>query len=312
MLEYAREIGADEDEFRSALQEVTIMSTEQFQHTCNTLFLFAKQMSQLAYQNIQQQARAIHRRKRAEEALKNSEALYQSLVQYLPQGIFRKDLKGRFTFINQKVCEYVGFKEEEIIGKITDFDLLPKELAEKYQHDDLRVFQTQEMFECIEENQSRSGEKIYVHVIKTPIYNAEGKIIGLQGIFWDITEKQRMEEELLKARKLESVGILAGGIAHDFNNLLMVILGNISLIKSFSSLSDFISQRLQEVEKAIQRAQDLTQQLLTFSKGGAPVKKTISITKLVEETTAFTLRGSNVRCEFDLPDDLWFINVDEG
>ncbi len=128
----------------------------------------------------------------------------------------------------------------------------------------------------------------------------------------DITEKQRMEEELLKARKLESVGILAGGIAHDFNNLLMVILGNISLIKSFSSLSDFISQRLQEVEKAIQRAQDLTQQLLTFSKGGAPVKKTISITKLVEETTAFTLRGSNVRCEFDLPDDLWFINVDEG
>ena len=107
-----------------------------------------------------------------------------------------------------------------------------------------------------------------------------------------------MEEELHKARKLESIGILAGGIAHDFNNLLTAILGNISLSKTFVEPTDMIFDRLSDAEKASLRAQELTQQLLTFSKGGAPIKEVTEIQAIVQDTVSFALRGSNVRCNY--------------
>lgn len=127
-----------------------------------------------------------------------------------------------------------------------------------------------------------------------------------------ITEKLRMEEELFKARQLESLGILAGGIAHDFNNLLTAILGNTSLAKMFAKPGEKIYCRLEDVEKASVRARDLTHQLLTFSKGGAPIKKVTSIAEVIMDTTRFALRGSKSRCEIQIQDDLWPVEVDEG
>ncbi len=127
-----------------------------------------------------------------------------------------------------------------------------------------------------------------------------------------IIERERMEDELLRARKLESLGILAGGIAHDFNNLLTAILGNISLAKVYSKPEDKLTPRLETAERASLRARDLTQQLLTFSKGGMPVKKVLPIGGLIRESTGFALRGSNVRCEFRIPEDLWPVEADEG
>jgi CheY-like chemotaxis protein/anti-sigma regulatory factor (Ser/Thr protein kinase) len=121
-----------------------------------------------------------------------------------------------------------------------------------------------------------------------------------------------MEEELLRTEKLESIGILAGGIAHDFNNLLTAILGNISLVRLCVDPEDDIYERMVEAEEASLRAKDLTQQLLTFSKGGAPVKKIVSISELVRESAIFALRGSDVKCDFSVPDDLWAVEVDEG
>lgn len=127
----------------------------------------------------------------------------------------------------------------------------------------------------------------------------------------EMIRRKRMENEILNARKLESLGILAGGIAHDFNNLLTAILGNISFARS-SGDTDNIPERLEAAERACIRAQDLTRQLLTFSKGGAPVKKTISLAGLLKECVSFVLRGSNVRGEFDIPQDLWPVEADEG
>lgn len=127
----------------------------------------------------------------------------------------------------------------------------------------------------------------------------------------EMIRRKRMENEILNARKLESLGILAGGIAHDFNNLLTAILGNISFARS-SGDTDNIPERLEAAERACIRAQDLTRQLLTFSKGGAPVKKTISLTGLLKECVPFALRGSNVRGELDIPQDLWPVEADEG
>jgi two-component system cell cycle sensor histidine kinase/response regulator CckA len=128
----------------------------------------------------------------------------------------------------------------------------------------------------------------------------------------EMAERKRAEAELLRSQKLESVGMLAGGIAHDFNNILTGILGNISLAKMFANPEDRLFERLVGAEKASLRARDLTQQLLTFSKGGAPIVKTASVATLLEDSTNFALSGSNILCEFSIPQDLWPADIDEG
>jgi len=133
--------------------------------------------------------------RQVEQALRKSESLYHSLVETMPQNVFRKDLQGRFTFANQQYCDHYNCKLEDILGK-TDFDFFPKALAEKYQRDDQRVLETGQTFEITEEHHPFGQEKTAVQVVKTPLYGADGKIAGLQGIFWDITEKKRAEEQI--------------------------------------------------------------------------------------------------------------------
>jgi sigma-B regulation protein RsbU (phosphoserine phosphatase) len=140
----------------------------------------------------------ITERRRHEEELRNSETLYHSLVETLPQNIFRKNLSEQFTFANQRFCQTLGRELKDILGK-TDFDFFPAELAAKYQKDDQLILETGKLFETVEENQPPGGGKLYVNVVKTPLYDAHGRIIGLQGIFWDITEKRRAEEGLKEA-----------------------------------------------------------------------------------------------------------------
>jgi sigma-B regulation protein RsbU (phosphoserine phosphatase) len=140
----------------------------------------------------------ITQRRLAEEKVRNSEALYHSLVETLPQNIFRKDLEGRFTFVNQRFCQTLGKKPEEILGR-TDADLFPAELAAKYQRDDRNIMETGRSFETIEQHQVSGSDKLYVQVAKTPLYDVQGKIIGLQGIFWDISERKRAEEQVRMA-----------------------------------------------------------------------------------------------------------------
>jgi signal transduction histidine kinase/ActR/RegA family two-component response regulator len=124
--------------------------------------------------------------------------------------------------------------------------------------------------------------------------------------------RRQLEEDLLRSRKLESLGVLAGGIAHDFNNLLTAILGNITLSLTATKATDEIHRRLIEAEKASMRAQDLTQQLLTFSRGGAPIREAASIGDLVSDTAGFALRGSNVRLDYEPNPGLWPAEVDPG
>jgi phosphoserine phosphatase RsbU/P len=140
----------------------------------------------------------ISQRQIAEARLRDSEALYHSLVETLPQNIFRKDLQGRFTFANQQFCRALGRKLEEIVGK-TDFDFFPAELAAKYQQDDRQIIATGTVYECVEEHQPPGQEKMYVQVVKTPLYGADGLPVGLQGIFWDITSQRKNERDLLTA-----------------------------------------------------------------------------------------------------------------
>ncbi len=143
----------------------------------------------------------ITQRRHAEEKLRHSQALYHSLVETLPQNIFRKDVMGRFTFANQHFCRILGRTLEEIIGR-TDADFFPPELARKYKEDDRKVLTTGTPYETVEEHQAPGHDKMYVQVVKTPIYSHEREVMGLQGIFWDITKERVAQEELQRAYTL--------------------------------------------------------------------------------------------------------------
>lgn len=139
----------------------------------------------------------------------------------------------------------------------------------------------------------------------------DGRMVRLE-IATDITARRRMEEEVIKSQKLESIGILAGGIAHDFNNVLTGIMGNISLVMLDRDLSEKTQKRLAEAEKSCNRAKDLTQRLLTFARGGAPVKKISSVSSLLKDAASFALTGTTVKSEFSLPGENCFAEIDEG
>lgn len=140
-------------------------------------------------------------KREARTALENSEALYHSLVESLPQNIFRKDSNGIFTFGNENFAKAIGVEIEYILGK-SDFDFFPEDLARKYQMDDRQILETLIPFEAIEEYRDASGERKFVQVVKNPLRDAQGNVIGIQGIFWDVTEKKKMEETLQFERHL--------------------------------------------------------------------------------------------------------------
>jgi two-component system, sensor histidine kinase and response regulator len=145
--------------------------------------------------------RAAEAHRRTEAALRDREAFFENLVERLPQNIFHKDLEGRFTFANQRFCDLVGCSRSEIIG-LTDFTLFPQALAEKYLTDDQKVLSTGAAFETIEANVTPDGQRYWVHVIKTPLLDASGQPVGIQGIFWDVTQQHFVQEQLAHERDL--------------------------------------------------------------------------------------------------------------
>ena len=156
------------------------------------------------------------------------------------------------------------------------------------------------------------GTIVWVRNTMVPYRDEKGQLFRYDGLIENITERKKMEEELLKAKKLESVGTLAGGIAHDFNNLLQVILGSISLAKMYVDSDDKIYRFLDTAEKVSMRASDITKQLITFSRGGTPVKRTMYIGEFIKNTVHLSLSGSNVMYKFHIADDLSPVDIDEG
>ena len=177
--------------------------------------------------------------KRTEEALRSSLALFHSLIESLPQNIFSKDLEGRFTFANQRYCMTEGKSLADILGK-TDFDLHPPELAEKYRQDDRWVIENRRTLELEEEHQPKNGERFHVQVIKTPIYDANGQVTGVLGIFWDITESKRAEEER-KARLKQLTALSRASQVVTASLELDQVLAEIVSLASEVTASDYTS-----------------------------------------------------------------------
>jgi PAS domain S-box-containing protein len=255
--------------------------------------------------------RDITDRKRTEDALRASQNFLQTVIDTEPECVKLMDSDGSLLMMNRAGLAMIEAESLDQVRGASIYDLIAPYYRDAFKKNIDDVFQgkggTLE-FDMV----GLRGRCLRLETHSVPLRNESNEIIALLGVTRDITERKKLEEELIKAQKLESVGLLAGGIAHDFNNLLTAILGNISLAKNYLGTGDKGYARLVEAEKASLRAKDLTLQLLTFAKGGVPVKKTASIREVIKEAASFALRGSDVKCEFLIPDDLWPVEVDEG
>jgi two-component system cell cycle sensor histidine kinase/response regulator CckA len=231
-------------------------------------------------------------------------------------AVITADTTGRIIMMNKVAEELSGWSLEDAVGREIDevFNIVSGKTGRRCRG----IFEKILRAGCIVGLTSltvlisKDGSRRTIADSGTTVCGKDGAIIGVVIVFRDITEKIIMEDELIKARKLESLGILAGGIAHDFNNILMAVLGNISLTRREVTADTGLYAKLFEAEKAVIRAKELTQQLLTFAKGGTPIKSMASIKELITDSADFALRGSNVSCNYDVAEDLWPIEADEG
>jgi len=258
----------------------------------------------------------ITERKRLGRALAAEKESLEVTLRSTGDGVISTDLEGKVTFLNRVAEELTGWTQKEAVGKpLREVFHVIHELSRKQIGNPVeKVLKTGRVIGLINHAVlvSRDGTERIIADSGAPVRDEEGNLFGVVMVFRDVTELQKLEKEAQKVEKLQSIGTLAGGIAHDFNNVLTGILGNITLAERYIEPEGKAAERLLEARKASMRAKDLTQQLLTFSKGGAPIRKTAFITELIQDSATFALRGSNVKCEFSLPDDLWPVEVDEG
>jgi PAS domain S-box-containing protein len=251
-------------------------------------------------------------RKRNEEALRENEKRQSNLIANISDVIAIIGEDGIIKFKSPNIEKHFGWSPEDLVGKeawITldddDMERIQKEFMKLLSQKGSMVM-LEYKYKCKAGN-SVPIELTAVNLIDDPLIN------GILCNYKDISERKELEDGRNKAAKLESIGLLAGGIAHDFNNILTAIMGNISLALLIADEEGSkCGELLTEAENASMKAKDLTQQMLTFSKGGEPVKKAFCIKELLTTTAGFALRGSNVSCEFNLPEQPCVVEADEG
>ena len=255
--------------------------------------------------------------KKAEEALQRCEAWFTNLAEHIPgisvQG-YRTD--GEVVYWNKKSESVYGYTAQEAIGKNISDLIVPDDLKPLFRQSLELGQKVKKSGEFMPPGEldllNKKGHTVPVHSVHTAVY-IEGEEPLLFRIDIDLSDRKRIEDELLNAKKLEAIGVLAGGIAHDFNNLIFVIMGNISMAQmKFSVNAPEATRHLAEAEKACLRAKDLTQKFITFSSGGGPLKKNISIRELVENVVSLILSGTSIGSAIDMPDDLWNADIDEN
>jgi two-component system cell cycle sensor histidine kinase/response regulator CckA len=253
-------------------------------------------------------------RQAAEDQLRESEKKLKDVTSAFGEGIYILNDRGELTFMNPEAELLLGWNEAELLGKTIhgiihagneEKTSIPFEECTFYtplrtgrkRHSDHEILRR------------RDGTTFPAVMASMPVMK-DGKAVALITAFRDISEREKAEDDVLNAKRHEAIGILAGGIAHDFNNLLTAIIGNISFAKMFLLPEDRTFERLEAAERAALQAKDLTYQLLVFAKGGEADRKTVSAARLVRDSAAFAVSGSNVRCDVSIPDDLRPVEVD--
>lgn len=253
------------------------------------------------------------RRQHVETALRESEEELRAINEAAANAIIAIDNNKNVLHWNPAAEKLFQYTAEEVVEKpITSIISPPKhqssftKLSRKFKlpvETDSMEAKTIELY-----GYKKDGTEFPVEVSFSAF--KKGDQWHTVGIIRDITARRMMEKEVLRANKFESLGVLSSGIAHDFNNLLTAIIGNINLVSKLSTMSADSLELLKNAEKASRRAKALTQQLLTFSKEGMPVRKTTAIGKLIEDSVEFALHGSQVVHHFELPDDLLLVDID--
>ncbi|MBM9605487.1 hybrid sensor histidine kinase/response regulator [Desulfopila inferna] len=234
----------------------------------------------------------------------------QALLDNSPVGILFVGFDRRIQRVNPEITRITGYGHEELIGCTTERLYPSREIFLTLGETYYPILRKQGFCQSYSELQTKDGRLITCYWRGRTVV-VEG---GVEGVIWsleDVSIRLKMEEELLKVKKLESIGVLAGGIAHDFNNLLLAIIGNISLARRFIGKDSRADELLVSAQKASNRAKDLTVKLLTFASGGDPVKSAEPLPQLLEESASFVLSGSNVKCNFNFSRGLWPVNMDK-
>lgn len=244
--------------------------------------------------------------RRLQRALRESEERYRRVVETAQEGVWLGDHEGRTTMVNAFLAGLLGYSPEELIGR---------PLTELVAREDVSI--VEELLDHLREGKTAGGDVhllrrdasvVDVHLSMVPLVEGDGSVSGLLATVFDLSAQRQLEHERLRSAKLESLGVLAGGLAHDFNNLLTGILGNLSFAREAEDPQEK-AELLVAAEDAAQRAIGLTRQLLTFSRGGVPVKKSGSIRELLEKSVSFILAGSRVLPVFDLR-ETFFVEFD--
>ncbi len=272
--------------------------------------IFTKRVADAERKVIVVLQRDISALKKAEEIVRASENEYRSMLDNLEQGIFLKDQSFRFIAANKPFCQGLGLSKADIVGK-TDFDSYPRPLAEKYRADDLLVLKEGRRVET-EEHNFRDGKLRTFRIVKTPVKDDDGRMVGVLGIFWDVTEQRHLEAQLRQAQKMEAVGQLAGGVAHDFNNLLTAILGNIALTLGSLPETEPSRELLLAAENAAVRASELTNRLLGFSRQTILRPQPTNLHTCIEETVRILRRTIDPRITLEVhtAPELWTVQAD--
>ncbi len=232
-------------------------------------------------------------------------------------GVITTDTSGRISLLNQVAEDLTGWRQGKAAGQPLQevFHLINGKTLQPCDDPVIQVLTEGVVLSLDAEEMtivSNEGTRRRISLTGAPIRDQSGTTLGVVLVFRDITNQLSMEEELLKGQKLESLGILAGGIAHDFNNILTGIVLKTQLARRNWARGNDPSQYFTSIDEATQLATTLTHQLLTFAKGGAPITKSASIRQLLEESTRFVLRGSKIKCNCLIEDDLWIAEIDPG
>jgi PAS domain S-box-containing protein len=258
---------------------------------------------------------ALLQARRAEQALEAETERLAVTLRSIGDGVITTDLYGAVMLVNQAAEHLTGWTQREAAGR-------PLDAVFRNLHADTRQRCDNSVAMLTQEAGTRGLSRCTVLVardlaerpieeIAAPLRDASGRVIGMVVAFRDITDALKAQAEQANASKLASLGLLAGGIAHDFNNILVAVMGSVSMARA--TLPPGASVRaLEEAEHACLRARQITWQLLTFSRGGVPVKKQVAVARLLEESATLALRGSNVHCTFDIAPDLWPVSADDA
>jgi len=251
----------------------------------------------------ERRVRALIERNQARAELREAVGKMTDILEKTSDGFFALDADWKFTFVNRQAEKLLDRRRKDLIGRDlwTEF---PESNGEPFEKNYRRAMSEQV---AVEFEASDASGQVWLEMLAYPSGG------GISVFLRDVTDRKRVEAERLTTSKLESLGTLAGGIAHDLNNILTVISGNIGLAQieapeNSVSLLSFLTR----AGEAAQQAAQLSNQLLTFSKGGAPLKRIASISALVAQAAEFSLHGSNLRAELDIPSDLWQAAVDPG